>query len=197
MNTATALRLLRDLGAPVVTTSDAAALLQLQPKTASKVLERLAGARHVHPIRRGLWSLGETPDPYLVAGYVTAPYPAYVSLLSALYLHGLITQIPASIYVVTLGRSRRIRTPFATYSAHRVAPALFGGFDASTRLATPEKALFDVLYLSGTRGRLFSALPEVEWPRRFRWQAVHEWLARIPSPRATSRVRARLRALRR
>jgi predicted transcriptional regulator of viral defense system len=38
---------------------------------------------------------------------ISAPYPACVSLQSALFHHGLIEQLPAALYVVTL--ARRIR----------------------------------------------------------------------------------------
>ena len=43
-------------------------------------------------------------------------------------------------------------------------PDFFGGFETlreHLHLATPEKALLDVLYLTTARSRLFAALPEV------------------------------------
>lgn len=35
------------------------------------------------------------------------------------------------------------------------------------KVATPEKALLDVLYLSPVRSRVFHQLPEVELPKKF------------------------------
>jgi len=46
--------------------------------------------------------------------FLTAPFPAYVSLQSALYLHGMISQVPALTYAVTLARSRRLATPLGS-----------------------------------------------------------------------------------
>lgn len=82
------------------------------------------------------------------------------------------------------------------YSVHHVRPELFGGFEydpaSGTKLALPEKALFDFLYLSPTRGRLFAALPELELPRSFPRSAVREWIDRIPSRRSRTMVRRAL-----
>lgn len=201
MNATTALRLLLDLRTPVVTTSDAVALLRLSTPAATRTLGRLASAGLVRRLRRGLWGLGPSIDPYVLAGYIAAPSPAYVSLPSALYLHGLTEQIPAVVYVISLGRSQRVRTSIATFSVHHVAPEMFGGFEVDARsgirLATPEKALADVLYLSGTRSRLFAALPEIELPPRFRWSTVRAWLRRAPSSRLRAMGLERLASLRR
>ena len=65
---------------------------------------------------------------------------------------------------VSLARTQTIRSSVGTFSFHHVTPELFGGFErtsAGTPLATPEKALFDVAYLSGVRSRLFASLPEL------------------------------------
>jgi hypothetical protein len=81
----------------------------------------------------------------------------------------------------------RVETGLGTYSGHHVQPAFFGGFeslpDSGIKLAVPEKALVDFLYLSPTRGRLFTALPELELPRSFRRSVAREWVGRIPSQR--------------
>jgi predicted transcriptional regulator of viral defense system len=45
---------------------------------------------------------------------LTAPFPAYVSLQSALYLHGMVSQVPAVTYAVMLARARRFVTPLGT-----------------------------------------------------------------------------------
>lgn len=198
MNASDALGRLQDLRAPVITTADGAALLGVSVDAANKTLKRLAQAGLIVLLRHGLWAVGKTIDPLLLPDYVTAPYPSYVSLQSALYLHGMISQIPQVTYVISLDRTQRIRTSLGTLSIHHVAPAFFGGFDlleSGVKLATPEKALVDVFYLSGTRSRLFAALPEVEIPRGFRFKKARAWLARIPSKRLRTMVAARLEAV--
>jgi hypothetical protein len=99
-------------------------------------------------------------------------------------LHGLVEQIPETFYVASLARTQRIATAAGTFSIHRLAPEVFGGFEttpAGARIATPEKALFDVAYLSSTRSRLFHRLPEIELPPGFRVRTLREWVRRIPS----------------
>jgi len=187
MRATDALGRLRSLRVPVVTTADAAAALGLSVEAASQALRRLGSAGLVTPVRKGLWALRESPDPLALADYVTMPHPSYVSLQTALYLHGMIDQIPAVTYLVSLGRSARVRTRVGTYSVHHVVPEFFGGavLDPRTgvRLASPEKALVDFLYLSTSRSRLFARLPELELPKSFSPDVAREWAARIPSPR--------------
>ncbi|MBN1611503.1 MAG: type IV toxin-antitoxin system AbiEi family antitoxin domain-containing protein [Polyangiaceae bacterium] len=199
MNAREALGRLRRLRVPAATTSDAAAVLGLSVEAASHTLRRLAASGLVTPVRRGLWALSDQADPLALAEYVTAPYPSYVSLQTALYRRGMIGQIPSSIYLVSLARSDLVETGVGTYSVHHVRPELFGGFEhdpqSGTKLASPEKALFDFFYLSPTRGRLFVALPELELPRGFRRSAVREWVDRIPSARSRTIVTRKLESV--
>ena len=108
MNAAEALGRLRSLGMPCVTTGDAAAVLGISAQAASHTLRRLAASGLVVPIRRSLWALEERPDPFKLLEYVTAPYPAYLSLQTALYQHGMIEQIPSMVFAVSLARTGRI-----------------------------------------------------------------------------------------
>ena len=96
-------------------------------------------------LRHGLWALHPEIDPFVVAPYLTAPFPAYVSFWSALSRHDMIEQIPRQISVASLDRARRVTTTIATYEVHHLAPELFSGYSGSGStgyLATPEKALF-------------------------------------------------------
>ncbi len=182
MNALEALRLLRDLRTPVVSTSDAAALLRLPTAQASNTLARLARAGMVARVRRGIWAVASPVDPLVLPEFLTAPYPSYVSLHSALYLHGMTAQIPAVTYAVSLGRTQRIPTALGTFSLHHIAPEFFGGYevrDSGAKIATPEKCLLDVLYLSTRRSRLFAALPELELPRGFRPREARRWIRRL------------------
>jgi len=78
----------------------------------------------------------------------------------------------------------------------RLAPTFFGGYetleDSGVRLATPEKALVDTLYLGPTRSRMFAHLPEIEIPRGFDRRKAREWVARIPAGLRRTSVERRL-----
>lgn len=201
MNAAKALRLLRSLDVPVFTTADAAVVLGQSVDAASKTLRRLRGAGLAWFLRKGLWTVHDDLPPFVLPEHLTSPQPSYVSLQTALHLHGMIEQIPSVVYAVTLARTQRIQTSLGTFSLHRVAPSFFGGFDVSARsgakVATPEKALLDVFYLSAGRSRLFASLPEVELPERFQRERAQAWIARIPSARMRTIVGRRFDALRR
>jgi predicted transcriptional regulator of viral defense system len=184
-----ALARLRKLGVDVLETSDAAAVLEQSTPAAAKILARLAAAGLVHKVRHGTFWIGGTVDPLRLTPFLTAPFESYLSLQTALHMHGLIEQIPEQLYAVSLARTQRIVTSVATYSFHHVAPEVFGGYEESdqgVKLATAEKALFDFAYLSAGRSRLFTALPELELPKNFRRAELKRWLAKVPSVRARS-----------
>jgi predicted transcriptional regulator of viral defense system len=190
---------LRRFRKPVLTTEDAAVRLRASVSASSRILGRLAAKGLVHQLRRGLWALDGDIDPLALPEHLTAPLPAYVSLQSALHRHGMIEQIPRVVYAASLAGTRRVVTSIATYSIHRLVPEFFGGYVTDPRtqvkMATPEKALLDVLYLSAARSRLFARLPELELPRGFDVRECRRWIARIPAPYRRTMVARRLDAL--
>ena len=184
-------------GKDVVTTEDAAVRLNISVSGATRALSRLADDGLVVRLRHGLWSLRAKIDPLELPESLTAPFPAYVSLHTALYRHGLISQIPQVIYVASLGRTHRVATTIATYSIHHLPPALFGGYESrgGVNLATAEKALIDTLYLGNVRSGLFARLPEVELPKSFRLAEARRWIARVRAPNKRAMVEARFQQL--
>lgn len=194
MNAVRALETLRGLDRPIVRTEEAAAVLGISGSNASHLLASLQEAGSVLRIAPGRWSVVAQPSPYLVASWLTDPYPSYVSLYTALSRRGLISQIPRTIYVVSLAKTRTLATPVGTYSVHRLPPELFGGYDErdGERMATPEKAVFDTIYLARARGRRFSHLTEVDLPAGFRDDVLNDWAAKIQDSRVSSFVQARI-----
>lgn len=194
MNAVRALETLRGLDRPIVRTEEAAAVLGISGSNASHLLASLQEAGSVLRIAPGRWSVVAQPSPYLIASWLTDPYPSYVSLYTALSRLGLITQIPHTIYVVSLANTKTLKTPVGTYSVHRLPPELFGGYEERNgeRMATPEKAVFDTLYLARARGRRFSHLTEIELPAGFRPEVLSDWVAKIEDPRVRSFVETRI-----
>jgi len=163
------------------------AYLNIPTSTASRLLARLATAGHLLNLRHGVWAIPGKLDPLALPNILTAPLPSYVSLQSALYYHGIISQIPTVIYAVSVGRARVFRTPLGTVSLHHVQPEFFFGFEVmeadGVTMATPEKALLDFFYLSPTKSKLFRALPELELPPEFDVALARRMIQRIPSAR--------------
>lgn len=175
------------IGRPIVTTREAATRLRASVSSASHVLRSMQEAGLARRLRHGLWALQLDLDPFTVAPYLTAPYPSYVSFWSALARHEMIEQIPRQISVASLDRTRRITTADGIYSIHHLAPELFDGYhgsEASGYLASPEKAIFDTVYVRAARG-VPVFFPELTLPPGFDQPQLDEWAGRV----ATARLR--------
>jgi len=140
----------------------------------------------VKRVARGVWCIPDDPrfSLYSLVPLLAGGHRAYVSLISALHLHGLIEQIPEIVFAVTTGHTRVKRTSLGTYSYHQIHPHFFAGFDWYGKrqdflVATPEKALVDSLYLSSRKGRRFSFFPEIDLGAGFSFKRAVEWAERI------------------
>lgn len=200
MNQIEAIRQLDTLGVATFGTRDAAARLRVTPGNAHMILTRLEKQGFLIHLTRGRWGMKNAVTSFTLPEALSAPEPAYVSLQTALFHHGLIEQIPAVTYAVTLGRPRRVDTPIGTVSFHRMPAELFTGFelegDDGFKLASAEKALFDVLYLAPGRSRLFARLPELEIGRKFSWDQVYRYVKLVKSASRRSFLIERVTTLR-
>jgi len=173
------------LKASVFSTNDAAALLSMSRASASQLLLRLAASGHLAKLKRGLWGLKAKLEPFLIPSYLTSPFPSYISLQSALYHHGMISQIPTVLYAISLGRTRQYQTSVVDVSIHHVDVNFFHDYvtdnQSGIKIATPEKALLDFFYLSDTQTNLFSSLPEIELPPNFQKTRALRLIKTIPS----------------
>lgn len=161
---------------PAFTTRDYATLEGIDRSAASKRLATRQRRGEVQRLTRGLWIVSKHPalSHFGCVPLLLGNEDGYISLLSALHLHGALSQIPASVQVATTGHSRRLETPLGRFEFFKFDPRMTQGGvewkDAPMpfRIASPEKALLDVLYLSTRRRRRFARLPELERPNGFR-----------------------------
>lgn len=183
------------MGRKAMSTSEIAARWKASPTTTARRLKSLQESGLVRRLRRGLWAIEPQIDPKTLAPYLTAPFPAYVSLFSALYEHGAIEQIPRSVSVVSLDRTRTVETSIGRFEIHHIDPRLFGGFDGDEErgyLASVEKAIFDLVYVRAAAGsRAF--FPELGLPREFRRSELRHWTDRIESRRLQTLVKRNVR----
>ncbi len=179
MNLIAAYKQIKQLNITVFRTSDIAIITGVSNKYGHKLLSQLTNEGFLIHLRRDLWAIKESLDPLILPDFLTAPMPSYISLQSALYYHGLISQIPTVIYAVSIARTKRYETPAGAYSIHHINPELFTGFDIVSdneiRIAQPEKALFDFFYFKCTKSKLFYALPEVDIPSKFSWKKLQKY----------------------
>lgn len=173
---------LRRWGRPVVTTAEVAKRLHIADAAASQLMSRLRAVDAVVRVQRGRWLL--RPDaPMLAVPYLALPHLAYATGFWALASYGMIDQIPRAVEVATSGRSRRLQVGDTAFELHHLEPRLLDGWVVrdDITVATPEKALFDAVYLRTARGVLNVRLPEIELPRGFNVAQLHRWARRIDS----------------
>ena len=166
-------------------TSDIAAICAIKNDYACHIATRLAESGHLTRLKRDLWCISDMADPMLIPLWITAPFPAYISLQTALFLHGMISQVPVVNYCVSPARTRIFRTPAGIFSVHHIADDFFLGYETDdktgVRMAVPEKALLDFLYLSPAKSGNFTSLPELEFPRNFNVGKAHRMIRNISS----------------
>lgn len=182
---------IKELNVPVFQTRDVATYLNISISHASKILNRLVLSTQIVHLTHGRWGLREHIDILQLPELLTTPYPSYISLQTALYYHGMISQVPTVIYAVSLATSRCFNTPLGTVSIHRIQPDFFCGYqtsDNNIKMATPEKALIDLFYLSPAKTRLFSGLPELELGKDFNRSLAADYIRMIPSQRRRTLV---------
>jgi predicted transcriptional regulator of viral defense system len=67
----------------------------------------------------------------------------YISLQTALFYHGIISQIPHTMYVVSLDRNHMLKNSFGNFSIHHINSEFFFGFETTglLKMATPRKSI--------------------------------------------------------
>lgn len=128
----------------------------VNPKLIRIQLSRWVKAGKIYQLRRGLYSIAppyqrRQPHPFLVANHLQKA--SYVSLQSALSFYGLIPEVVNIITSVSTGRPERLETPLGIYEFRHIKTELLFGYrmielgEQSALVATPEKALLDLIYL--------------------------------------------------
>lgn len=197
MKLLSAYKLLASL-APAFTTHDASAVLQANAKHTSTMLSRLAKEGMITRLAQGRWAYAHDLDPLLLPSLLSYPMLSYVSLYTALYFHGMIEQIPETLYAISLCKTKQFSTPLGHVSLHHIASPLFTGYKAYGKnqvlMANPEKALFDTLYLAPAKSLRFTTLTELELPEGFNVSTFQAWLPLIKHLGRRSLVEAKLKS---
>jgi len=128
----------------------------IDPKIVRLQLTRWVNSGRIYQLRRGLYSIAPPyqkiqPHPFLVANHLQRA--SYVSLQSALAFYGLIPETVNITISVTAGRPERLETPLGIFEFRHIKSTLLFGYQMTdlggqnALVATPEKALLDLVYL--------------------------------------------------
>jgi predicted transcriptional regulator of viral defense system len=90
--------------------------------------------------------------------------PSYVSLESALFMHGILEQAPHLLTCVSTNKTKTFRTDLGEIAYFHLKRELFFGYEITDRvpLAWPEKAALDFVYIQRQNG-LTPSLDEWNW----------------------------------
>jgi len=164
-------------------------------------------AGYIVSLRQGWYAFADylqQPDyARYFAGKIYAP--SYISLHTALSFYGIIPETVVEITSVTTQKTCRYENAFGQFSYQTIRPKLFWGFEPKTMrdgkqymMATPEKAIIDLLYLYPQ----YSTLDEMrelrfdeDWMRdELNKERLMEYTERIGSPALTKRIKLLLKA---
>ncbi len=121
-------------------------------------LSRWTKAGKIIKLRRGLYMLSNPyrkidPHSFLISNYMKPA--SYISLQSALSYYGMIPEHVPVITAVTTQRPEFIQTEMGVYMYKHIKNDLFSDFvyrkvvgDQSVFIATPEKCLIDLIYMT-------------------------------------------------
>ena len=130
----------------------------MDPAGVRRRLSHWVATGRVYQLRRGLSALAppyqkSKPHPFLVANRMVRP--SYVSLQVALAFYGLIPDVVPMVTAVTTGRPGHWKTPLGAYAFRHLQTDRFFGYrgvdlgkNQQASVATPEKALLDLVYLA-------------------------------------------------
>ena len=130
---------------------------KVNPELVCQQLARWVNSGRVYQLRRGLYMIAPPyqkvkPHPFLVANHMQRA--SYVSGQTALAFYGLIPEVVPVTLSVTAGRPERLDTLLGVFEFRHVKPDLLRGYRMTdfglgqqALVATPEKALIDLVYL--------------------------------------------------
>lgn len=130
----------------------------VDPDHVRRQLSRWTNAGRVYQLKRGLYALAPPyqavkPHPFHVANRMVPG--SYVSLQSALAYYSLIPEYVPTVLSVSTARPNTWDTPLGDFSYRHIKPDYLHGYsrqdlsdDQSAFVATPEKALLDLVYLT-------------------------------------------------
>jgi predicted transcriptional regulator of viral defense system len=151
-------------------TSEFARSCEMSLSQAVGVLNRLVKSQVITKVTKGVWANTKHNyySPYSSIPVLLKNEHGYLSFLSALHRHGILSQIPRTIQIATTGKSRIVQSAVGTFEFFHLNAFMFGdGIEwsqakAAYLQASPEKALLDTFYLATRKSNRFAKLPELD-----------------------------------
>ena len=129
---------------PVFTLSDVSQIVSGK-EYAKKLLKKLTSSGELKRIKKNVYTFHD--DPLLISTFLVKP--SYISSVSALSYHKLITQMPKDVFCLTTKKEAKIKIKNLASEIYFIHTNYFFGFKEENYLgfkiliATPEKAIID------------------------------------------------------
>lgn len=148
----------RERSITLFTWNDFLEVFDIRPETAKAFLNRLKKGRIIQSLVRGkyvfLLSRKQAGD-YEIANFIYTP--SYISLESALSVYGIINQFPYQVTSISLKRKKEFKIKSKVFTFSQIKDDFYKDYqkEGEYLIATPQKAVFDFLYLvyKGSRSR--------------------------------------------
>ena len=164
---------------------------------------------YIVSLRQGWYAFADCLQQPDIARYFAGKIydPSYISLHTALSFYGIIPEQVVEITSVTTRKTASFANSFASYSYQTVRTNLFWGYTPMTltdgktyMMATPEKALLDLLYLYPqyhTEADMLDLRLDDDWlADELDRSRLKDYLSRIASPSLTQRIETLKKAYR-
>jgi len=134
---------------PIFRVEDISRVLRIDRIRASKILYYLEKKGDIRRIMKGVYTVA-SDDKVVATGIYR---PSYISMFTALYLHGVLLQVPRRIQVVTtkIYGVKKVIFDGTEIVYYKISPRYFFGYIWRMNrhtyfLARPEKAIIDIIY---------------------------------------------------
>ena len=150
------INIFRNKSISLFTWEDLFKIFNFSSNTAKALLGRLKKKGIISSLTKGkyLFLLAKKPpEDFEIASFIYGP--SYISLESALSFYGIIDQFPYQITSVTLRKARNFEVNGKNFVYTHIKKSFFQDYKKENNylIATPEKAVFDLLYLTYKGGR--------------------------------------------
>jgi hypothetical protein len=143
------IKIIKKSGVKIVSLSDLRKLLDIEKdNTSYRIAEKLVAEKFLLRLKKGVYlSAFNPPDSFEIANALYTP--SYISLESALNYYGLLPQFPYSVTSVSPKKSKKLLIDEREFEYVQISDKLYWDFrrDGQTVIASPEKALLDMIYI--------------------------------------------------
>lgn len=138
-------------------------LTGLSATSLRRAIYRLTSREALFKLGKGLYANSFHSPSLEEAAAVLYP-PSYVSLESALFMHGVVEQVPYRVTCVSANKTKSFQTALGAVHYSHIKKELFWGYEFKDGipLALPEKAALDFVYIQRQNG-LNPSLDEWNW----------------------------------